>query len=208
MKRAILLLVVLSVVGFGIYSIFFSSDPRAIKNYPSLGRRIIAFGDSLVEGVGADKGGDLVSILGSRLGRPIDNYGRGGDTTRTALERLPAVFEEVPNPKVAIILLGGNDFLRKVTKEETFDNLSRIISAFQARGTVVLLLGIRGGVFKDNFEVEFEKLHRMHETAYVPNVLRGLVTNRQYMFDSIHPNSAGYAKIADRVYPVLKKISE
>jgi lysophospholipase L1-like esterase len=208
MRKILLITLVLVVIGFAIYALFFASDPRRIKNYPSFGTRVIAFGDSLIEGVGASEGNDFISLLSQKLATPIENYGRGGDTTATALERLPRVLEEVPNPKVVIILLGGNDFLRKIPKEETFANLSTIIESFQERDAVVLLLGIRGGIFKDNFEKEFEELHDIYQTAYISNVLRGLITNRKLMFDSIHPNDAGYKKIADKVYPILKEISQ
>ncbi|TAL49174.1 arylesterase [Patescibacteria group bacterium] len=207
MRRALFVLILLT-LGAGIYFLFLLPRGYDIKNYPSSGRRIVAFGDSLIEGVGATEGEDLVSVLSRTLDVSIENYGRGGDTTALALERLPSVLEEVPEPKAAIILLGGNDFLQKVSKEEIFGNLAKIITAFQDRGAVVLVLGIRGGLIKDNFEGEFEQLAHRHRTAYVSNILRGLVTNRELMFDSIHPNDKGYERIASRVAPVLKKIIE
>ena len=123
-----------------------------------------------------------------------------------ALERLPTVLEEVPNPKVAIIILGGNDYLRKVPKVETFSNLTKIITEFQNRGAVVLLLGVRGGLIKDNYEGEYRALAESLGAAYVSNILKGLITNREFMYDSIHPNDIGYRMIADRVEPVLLRI--
>lgn len=208
MKNVFTYVLVFLVVSFGVYSIFFSEDTRKIKNFPSYGDGILVIGDSLVEGVGSTKGNDLFSVLSIKIGEPIKNYGRAGDTTALALERLPRVLEENPNPRVAIILLGGNDFLRKVPKEETFSNLAEIIESFQNQGAVVLLIGVRGGVFKDNFQAEFEELHKRYETAYISNVLRGLITDRKLMYDSIHPNDLGYAEIAERIYPTLKKINQ
>lgn len=188
---------------------FFRGSPP-IKNYPSpnTNGEIIAFGDSLIEGVGATEGADLISLLGVELGLPIRNFGRSGDTTESALKRFQEIFKEVSNPKVAIILLGGNDFLRKVPKEETFKNLGIIIDEFQKRGAIVLLLGIRGGVLNDSYEKEFEILQKTHQTALIPNVLKGLLGDSRYMYDSIHPNSAGYQKIADKILPTLKMLSE
>ncbi len=189
-------------------SFWFYSSPSSVTNYPSSNKEIIAFGDSLIAGVGSSQGNDLVSNLSKKIGVPIRNFGRGGDTTTLALERLPAVLEEVPNPKVVILLLGGNDFLRKVPKEETFSNLSTIIKEFQSRGAIVLLLGIRGGVLKDNFKDEFEELHEMYGTAYVSNVLDGLLIKREYMYDSIHPNDIGYKLLSERIYPILLSVLE
>ncbi len=185
--------------------LLFGFSTQEIRNYPSKGVGVIAFGDSLIEGVGSTDGEDLVSLLSVKTGVSIQNFGRSGDTTELALERLPQVLEEVPNPKVVIILLGGNDFLRKVPRTQTFKNMEEIITAFQERGAVVLILGIRGGIFKDNFQEEFENLSKMYATGYVPNVLSGLIGRAEYMYDSIHPNNVGYKKVADRVYPVLSK---
>ena len=89
---------------------------------PTSGERIIAFGDSLVQGVGASPGHDIVSVLSRRLGVPIVNAGRSGDTTGAALTRLDsAVLSR--NPRIVIVLLGGNDMLRRVPRATTFDNL-------------------------------------------------------------------------------------
>lgn len=199
---------VLVIIALGWF--FFFRAPEPIKNYPSpnTNGEIIALGDSLIEGVGATEGNDLVSLLSAELGEPIKNFGRSGDTTESALNRIQEIFKESSNPKIAIILLGGNDFLRKVPKEETFKNLGQIIDEFQKRGAAVLLLGIRGGVLSDSFEKEFEILQKTHQTAYVPNVLKGLLGDSRYMYDSIHPNNAGYQKIAEKVAPTLKTLSE
>lgn len=206
MKKAIFLGIVIFVFGFFVWFFFFRFSLGEVKNYPSSGTQIIAFGDSLIEGVGSTKGNDLVSLLSTRLGTPIQNFGLAGDTTTTALERLPEVLDKIYDPKVVIILLGGNDFLKKIPREKTFANLSQIITAFQGRGAVVLLLGIRGGLIKDNFQNEFENLAQTYHTAYVSNVLSGLVGKVKYMYDSVHPNDVGYQKVADRVYPVFEKL--
>jgi lysophospholipase L1-like esterase len=69
-----------------------------------------------------------------------------------------------------------------------------------------LLLGVRGGLLKDNFEEDFEIISSKYNTAFVSNVLSGLILDRKYMSDEIHPNDAGYEKISERVLPVLKDI--
>ena len=186
--------------------IFFFRGEVSITNYPSTGTDIIAFGDSLVEGVGATEGNDFVSLIAQEIGHPIINLGRSSDTTALGLERIGEL--EKYNPKVVIVLLGGNDYLRRVPEAQTFENLSKIISYIHGRGAVVLLLGIRGGLFRDHFDEEFEKLRDTHHTAFVSNVLEGLLGDSKYMSDEIHPNNAGYAQIAERVLPVLKELLE
>src|SRR3989338_8270486 len=186
-------------VGLGVYWYFFGV--REVRNYPSSGTDIIAFGDSLVAGVGASPGRDFVSLLSQKIGQPIINLGVSGDTTATALARLPEL--DAYRPKVVIVLFGGNDYLRRVSQVQTFDNLTEIVESIQAKGAMVLLLGIRGGLLNDHFDTEFKKLRNTHDTAYVSDVLDGLLGKQEYMSDEIHPNDAGYERIAERVYPVL-----
>ena len=73
-----------------------------ITNYPGDGTTIVAFGDSLVEGVGATAGNDFVSVLSTEIGEPIVNLGQRGDTTRDGLKRLDSVIAQDPQ-KVFLI---------------------------------------------------------------------------------------------------------
>ncbi len=183
---------------------FIFSKEEVVRNYPSEGTDIIAFGDSLVQGVGATEGNDFVSALSRRIGQPIVNLGVSGNTTADGLARIGEL--DRYRPKVVLLLLGGNDHLRKVPEAETFANLSALIENTQARGAIVLLLGIRGSLLGDKFEEEFEELHERYQTAYVSDVLSGLFGRAEYMSDPIHPNDAGYAKIAERIAPVLEQL--
>jgi acyl-CoA thioesterase I len=180
---------------------YFLADNKSIKNYPSLGTDIVAFGDSLVEGVGASQGKDFVSLLSKKIGKEIVNLGVSGNTTDDGLKRLSQL--DNYKPKVVLLLLGGNDHLKKVPIETTFNNLEKIIKDIQSRGSIVLLLGVRGNLFGDKFKDEFKKLSKKYETAYVEDVLKGLFGNSKYMSDAIHPNDLGYEKITERIYPVL-----
>ena len=178
--------------------------PKKITNYPSKGTDIVAFGDSLIEGMGATEGNDLVSQLSKQIGQPIVNLGNAGDTTADGLARMSEL--DAYTPKVVILLFGGNDYLKKVPISETQRNLSQIIQNIHARGSVVLLLGVRGGILQDRFESVYKTQNSTHKTAYVSDVLDGLLGNTQYMYDSVHPNDLGYRKITERVAPVLKKL--
>jgi len=187
---------------FGTY--YFARNEKTITNYPSGGTDIVAFGDSLVEGLGSTSGNDFVSLLSRKIGEPIVNLGNAGDTTADGLARISQLDEY--NPKVVLLLLGGNDHLKKIPVADTFKNLATLIENIHARGSVVLLLGVRGGLFNDKFDTEFEILQENYNTAFVPDVLGGLFGNDKYMSDVIHPNDIGYGMIADRVYRVLIEV--
>ena len=179
-------------------------DDKKITNYPPKNQKVVAFGDSLIEGVGSTASNDFVSVAGRRLGIEIVNKGKSGDTTEAALARVDDVLAEEPG--IVIVLLGGNDALRRIPKKETFRNLSTIIERFQGAGAVVVLLGVRGGILSDGYEADYNELSKKYHTAYVSNILDGLIGNTKYMYDGIHPNDAGYSIVADRVGSVLQKV--
>lgn len=176
-----------------------------IKNLPmkTVGP-IVFFGDSLVEGVGASVGRDMPTQLALSLGIPVLNYGVAGDTTITALPRLSTALGE--QPRLAIILLGGNDFLRKIDRTKTAENLEKIITAFQTDGSVVLLLGVRSGIIGGGADELFETVAEKTGAAYEADVLKGVFGNPSLMSDAIHPNDAGYTKIVERILPTLKEL--
>jgi acyl-CoA thioesterase I len=195
------------IVGLALVVFFvFKSGQGPITNINSTGSTIIAFGDSLVRGVGSTPDNDFVSLLSKKTGEPIINLGVSGDTTQSALARIDMLWQH--QPKIVIVLLGGNDYLRRVPIEETFQNLNAIIDAIHARGSAVLLLGVRGGLLRDTYNDRFEEFARAKKVGFVPNVLDDIIGDKTLMSDTIHPNDTGYKKIADKVSPVLEKMLE
>ena len=175
-----------------------------IVNAPPRPGPVVAFGDSLVAGSGASEGNDFVSLLAQKIERPILNLGVPGNTTMDALARLESVRSQ--HPSVVFILLGGNDYLRRLSSATTFENLKTIILALQEDGAVTVLIGVRGGVLKDNFESSFEKLAEETGSVYVPDALDGILGNANLMADAVHPNDAGYALIAEKVHKKIRTL--
>ncbi len=203
MKKNQKILIVFLLASFAIVWFFLSRD-KEIVNYPVKGNIIVAFGDSLVEGVGATNGGDFVTLVGKNLGIEIKNLGRAGDTTSDGLSRINSVISL--NPDITILLLGGNDAIRKVPIKTTESNLRAIISKLQMNGALVVLLGVRGGLLTDPYDSMYEKVANESGSVYIENILKGLFGDSKYMDDAIHPNDAGYAVIAERVIPVMRNI--
>lgn len=202
MQRVLTVSVVAVVlVVIGIAYLYFNGRSAMACSDVSPRPTIVAFGDSLVEGYGAPKGSDFVSVLSHEVGLPITNLGVSGDTTADGLARARklTVF-----PDIAIILLGGNDALRKTPKTETRANLAAIIELFKAKGTEqIILVGVLGGFPNDPYASMFKELSQEYELEYVPNILSGLIGNRELMSDQVHPNAAGYARIAKRLVPTV-----
>jgi acyl-CoA thioesterase I len=207
--RFIFVLVAASFLIFAGYSIylFWPQTPiniAVLTNYPPQGTDIIAFGDSLVYGYGADDGKDFVSLLSNDINQPIVNLGKDGDTTDGALNRLDDL--DRYDPKVVILLVGGNDYLQNKDMTVAFQNLGSIIDAIQKRGAVVVLVGVRANYFVGNFDKQYQALVSQYKVAYVPNAVDGILGNPKLMFDNIHPNNDGYQLLADRIEPVLKEV--
>lgn len=181
-------------------------NQKSIKEKPT----VMAFGDSLVFGLGSTKGNDFVSILSDRVKNEIKssivNLGVSGDTTAEGLERIGTVINK--NPDIVIILLGGNDYLRRFPKQITIGNLEKIIRELQKDNIKVILLGMERGFLGENYGRDFKALAEKTEVAYVPDILDDILGNREHMSDAIHPNDKGYKIIADRVQPVLLEVIE
>lgn len=181
--------------------IFFK--PSKITNYPSVGTSLVMFGDSLIEGVGATEGNDLPSLLSKKLGQKVINMGMRGQTSAQGLARIGQVIKH--DPKVVMVLFGGNDYLHQVPKEETFRNIDKIVVTLQGYGAVVVLLGIQGGILEDPYREEFRRIAHNRGTLYVPDILGGVIGEQDLMFDEVHPNDKGYEILAEKIYPIVKK---
>ena len=166
--------------------------------------KIVAFGDSLVTGYGTTNSGDFVSVLSSKLEVPIENLGRNGETTASARARIADVVRE--RPDVVIVLVGGNDALQRIPVSETKENLDAILTSLTQVSSVkinVVLVGVLGGPINDPYKAMFEELAKKHDVEYIPNVLSGIFGRQELMSDQIHPNNAGHAKMAEKVYPFV-----
>lgn len=175
------------------------------------------YGDSLVAGYGLPIDDSLPSQLQSKFmakGKDvvIHNLGLSGDTTFGGLARVQSVIDLKPD--IVVIILGGNDMLRQVRPEQTFDNLDKIIAAIKPTRAVIFLNQMTaptnyGPQFKSNFESIFPRLVKKHKIEKLPFVLDGIVSDSKLIQpDGIHPNELGVAKIVEKIYPLISaKIS-
>jgi len=177
---------------------------KEVRNLGSTNEAIVCLGDSLTEGVGADPGQDYPSVLSRELAFPVVNQGRRGDTTAEALARLPEVLER--NPRLVIVLLGGNDFLRQVRRSETKKNLAEVVRRLQDHGAMVAIAGMRLGLFTDEFSPIYEETAKQLGAYYLPQVMQGILSDPQLKSDPIHPNAAGYRLLGQRIAEKLKPL--
>lgn len=185
-------------VGLGFAACKQGGDYDLVRNLDSRGEGIICFGDSLTEGVGADRGGDYPSVLARELTHPILNAGKRGNTAGEGLSR---VQRDVlaHNPRLVIVLFGGNDFLRRVPLPETKKNLDEIVRRILDGGAMVVLVGVKLGLFMDGYGSVYKEIAKKHGALVVPDILQGILSDPKLKSDSIHPNSDGYRLMAERI---------
>ena len=180
-------------------------DFDAIRNLRSSGEAIICLGDSLTEGVGAGSGEDYPSVLSREIGAAVINAGQRGDTIDQALARLSdAVLSK--NPRLVIVFLGGNDFLRQRPRTESRRNLAEIVRRVQAQGAMVVIAGMKLGLFTDEFAAIYEDTAKELGALYIPQVTKGILSDANLKSDPIHPNGAGYRLIAERIAAKIKPL--
>lgn len=166
---------------------------------------ILAFGDSLTYGTGANREQSYPAILQQLSGLQVVNAGIPGETTAGGLARLAATLEEV-QPQLLLLCLGGNDMLRQKTAQEIGQNLEKMVAISRAQGVPVVLLGVpRPAIFGlESAELYYALARRLQlplEAEIIPEVL----SDRTLKADQIHPNSTGYRLIAEALYAKLKK---
>lgn len=181
-----------------------SATPAYRNLPPSASGPWVAFGDSLTAGYGASEGNSYPAQLSKRLGIEIVNHGRSGDTTTAALSRLDEVASL--QPRVVLLCLGGNDGLHREPRAQMLSNLGAIIDRFHQEGSFVVLIGIRSASLRDQNNKHFRTLARDKHVLFVPDMLKGLAFKPVYMSDAIHPNDAGYGRIAERMAKALRPV--
>lgn len=176
-----------------------------IANIDSRGANIICFGDSLTSGEGAAKGNDYPSLLAKAVSVPVINAGAGGDTTQTALSRLD---KEVlmKDPLMVIVILGGNDFLHKVLKRETFRNLEDIVKKIEGAGAIVVLGEVKSGWIMGGYARGYRRIARRNRAVLIPDLLGGILNKPELMSDHIHPNDKGYRILAEKIIKVVQPL--
>ena len=165
---------------------------------------VLAFGDSLTYGTGADKGQSYPERLENMLGNKVINAGIPGEVTSEGLKRLVSELERY-QPNLVILCHGGNDFLRRHATEVTKGNVQKMIAMIKSRDIDVILVGVP----KLGFGLEVPRFYaRIAEEQAIPyegDILVSLLGNNALKSDYIHPNGTGYRKLAEALFALITK---
>ena len=177
-------------------------DKKTAQPVPP-GSTVLALGDSLTFGTGASAETSYPTVLAGLTGWNVVNAGVPGDTSAQALARLPALLAE-HQPKLVIVSIGGNDFLRKLPESDTRTHVHAICKQALAAGAQVLLVAVPRATVA-------AALGQMTDHALYAEVAKDLkiplqreawgevLAQPDLRADAVHANARGYAQFARSV---------
>lgn len=172
---------------------------------------VLALGDSLTAGAGVTPEQAWPALLAKKTGWAVINGGVNGNTSGDGLQRLPDLLEQHA-PVLVLVTLGGNDMLRHVPEAQTVANLTHILELVKAHGAKAVLIAtpspnLMGAVFQHLSPPEFyRQLAEQQQVPLIEDALADVLSDPTLKGDQLHPNAAGHALLADKIYQQLQKI--
>lgn len=163
---------------------------------------VLAFGDILTAGFGANAGQSYPDALASSATLNIVNAGISGELSSEGLQRLPELLRQ-HSPQLVILCHGGNDLLRSTGMDAAKSNILEMIAMVRQQDAEVLLLGVpRPGIFLSTAEL-YDEIAEETQVAYMQNVITDVLSDNSLKSDAAHPNALGYSQIASQVESFL-----
>jgi acyl-CoA hydrolase len=174
---------------------------------------VLAIGDSITRGYGAAGNGyaeQLQALFRAspvRAGVRVLNQGVDGETSSELRARLPAALA-AHAPAAVLITTGGNDLLRRVNESEIRANLDAIVGQVRSTGAWPVVFAIpkpslaaAAGLGGDH--ALYAELGEATGAGIITDVVADVLAQEQLRSDTIHPNAAGYARLAEAAFAVL-----
>jgi lysophospholipase L1-like esterase len=165
---------------------------------------VLAFGDSLTFGTGANEDESYPAQLERLIGRRVVPAGVPGEVSAQALERLPAALDEHA-PRLLLLCIGGNDFLRRLGNQQAEHNVREMVKLARSRGIAVLLIGTPEPGFTVSPPAFYAGIAKEFRLPYEEGIIGQVLRDRSLKADPIHPNARGYRVIAERLAEQLKQ---
>lgn len=174
----------------------------------SKGSLVIALGDSLTYGYGADHSAAYPNVLSKLTGWNVKNEGINGNTSQDVLDRLDGIIAQ--KPKLVLLGIGGNDVLRRVNPSVTKENINQIIKRLQDANIAVVLIAqphlSASALFgKASDNPIYEDIAKQHKVPLFADEWSSILSDKSLKSDEIHANAQGYQKFAESIQNYLKE---
>lgn len=180
-------------------------------------KTIVFYGNSLTAGYGVNPEESFVGIISNRidsLGLPykVINAGVSGETTAGGVSRIDWILKQPID--IFILELGGNDGLRGINPESSYNNLQSIIDQTESKypEVEIIIAGMMappnmGSEFTTKFRNIFPTLAEENDAILIPFLLEdvGGIPSLN-LADGIHPNPEGHKIVADNIWRILKDL--
>lgn len=168
------------------------------------GATVIALGDSLTYGTGAGSASSYPSVLAALTAWTVVNAGVPGETAAQGCERLPGLIAE-HRPALVLVLLGGNDFLRRRPDAAIKDALTACAASARDTATTLVLMPVpRLGLSGLSDAPLYAEASRTLGVPLVDAGLSDFLGQNAMRADAIHLNAAGYRAMAERIAQGLR----
>ena len=173
------------------------------------GSAVLAFGDSVTYGTGAGPGEDWPTLLAAATGWRVVNAGVPGDTADAGKARIRELLE-AHKPALVIVEIGGNDFLRRRPAAVVKEDVRSIVRQSKVAGVQVVLvavpeLSLLGALTRRPDDAAlYAEVGRDEQVPVIADVFSEILGKPELCADQIHPNAAGYRRMAEGIAGALR----
>lgn len=166
---------------------------------------IMAFGDSVTYGTGAQPTESYPAVLEKAIGRRVVNAGYPGELTSQGLSRLPTMLNRY-KLDILLLCLGINDQLLKIDQQTVANNIRKMIKLARKRNVSVVLIAVPNLSLSPSGSSVYRDIARELCVPIEEEALSAILAdNSSLKADKIHPNAAGYRRMAESIAAVLRK---
>lgn len=165
---------------------------------------IMAFGDSLTEGTGAEPEQSYPGVLATLLGCRVINAGLAGEETNDGLPRLRRLLHE-ERVNLVILCEGGNDMLSRQNHKVIQQNLEAMLDIIRAAGADAILIGVPQPGLRVKVPAFYRKIAEDRGVPCDCKTLEQILSSLPLKSDPIHPNSEGYRMMAAAMATLIRE---
>lgn len=190
-----------------------ATQPAQLTTQQEAAPKLIFLGNSLTAGYGLELEQAFPNLIQQRidsLGWPheVVNAGISGETTAGGRDRIGWLLDNTEQPYLVVVALGGNDGLRAIDPEATYDNLQAILDTIQAHDASIhrVVAGMEappnlGETYTTAFRNVFPKLASENDITLMPFILQDVAGESALnQADGIHPTAEGQKIIAKNLW--------